>query len=297
MDSALHAFQRYLEDERQYSPHTVRNYRKELDRCLPLLKEQGVSDWSQLRTAHCQALLAKLHRQGLSPRSLALTLSALRQLIKFLLREGRLNHDPMTGLQAPKQGRPLPKNLDVDQVNRLLTLDEDDDPLAIRDRAMMELFYTAGLRLAELVGLDCPHLDLTSGTVRVMGKGGKERQLPIGKAAREWLGKYLALRPMLLKGGDSEALFLSSRGSRISRRSVQARLTKWGQHQALDSKVHPHKLRHSFATHFLESSKNLRAVQELLGHANLSTTQIYTHLDFQHLASVYDSAHPRAKKK
>ncbi|MBY6187491.1 tyrosine recombinase XerC [Marinobacter hydrocarbonoclasticus] len=296
MNKALDAFRHYLEDERQYSPHTVRNYLRELDRCLPLLAAQGVDDWSQLRTTHCQALLAKLHRQGLSPRSLALTLSALRQLIKFLLREDRLQHDPMVGLQAPKQGRPLPKNLDVDQIDRLLTLDETD-PLAVRDRAIMELFYSSGLRLAELVGLNTQQLDLKEGQVRVLGKGGKERQLPVGRMAQEWLGRYLALRPMLTKGGESDALFLSSRGSRLSPRSVQSRLAKWGQNQALDSKVHPHKLRHSFATHLLESSGDLRAVQELLGHANLSTTQIYTHLDFQHLANVYDSAHPRARKK
>ncbi|MBW3141407.1 tyrosine recombinase XerC [Ferrimonas balearica] len=296
MNNALQAFRGYLENERQYSAYTVRNYLKELERALPLLQAQGLTDWQGLRTQHCQALLAKLHRQGLSPRSLSLTLSALRQLIKFLLREGTLTHDPMVGVQAPKQGRPLPKNLDVDQVNRLLELN-DDDPLVIRDRAMMELFYSSGLRLAELVALDCPQLSLTDREVRVMGKGGKERILPVGNKASEWLAKYLALRPALLKGKECAALFLSNRGSRISRRSVQARLTEWGQSQALDSKVHPHKLRHSFATHLLESSKDLRAVQELLGHANLSTTQIYTHLDFQHLASVYDTAHPRAKKK
>ncbi|MBY5993347.1 tyrosine recombinase XerC [Ferrimonas balearica] len=295
MHDALASFQGYLENERQYSPHTVRNYLRELNRCLPLLAEQGLDDWPQLRTAHCQTLLAKLHRQGLSPRSLSLTLSALRQLVKFLLREGALQHDPMTGVQAPKQQRPLPKNLDVDQVDRLLSLD-DADPLVVRDRAMMELFYSSGLRLAELVGLDCGQLDLTEGQVRVRGKGGKTRQLPIGRLAREWLSRYLALRPQLLKG-ECEALFLSNRGGRLSARAVQARLTQWGQQQALDSRVHPHKLRHSFATHMLESSGDLRAVQELLGHANLSTTQIYTHLDFQHLAKVYDDAHPRAKKK
>ncbi|GAA5187051.1 tyrosine recombinase XerC [Ferrimonas gelatinilytica] len=295
MKRAVDRFLRYLDSERQYSPHTQSNYGRELDRCLPLLQEQGVTQWTQLQTQHVEAVLAKLHRQGLSPRSLSLTLSALRQMVRFLQREGALKRDPTHHLQAPKQARPLPKNLDTDQLHRLLEIDETD-PLAVRDRAMMELFYSSGLRLEELVGLDLNRLDRQGGTVRVLGKGAKERVVPVAGMARRWLERYLGLRPMLLKA-PSEALFLSRRGTRLSRRSVQQRLAQWGQKQGLDARVHPHKLRHSFATHMLESSGDLRAVQELLGHANLSTTQIYTHLDFQHLAAVYDSAHPRAKKK
>ncbi len=295
MERALERFLRYLDSERHTSPHTQRNYGRELTRCLPLLGELGVTQWSQLQGHHLEAVLARLHRQGLSPRSLALTLSALRQLVRFLQREGGLKRDPTHQLQAPKQARPLPKNLDADQVHRLLEIDEND-PLAVRDRAIMELFYSSGLRLEELVSLDLNRLDRQAGTVRVLGKGSKERIVPVAGMARRWLERYLLLRPLLQKEA-SEALFLSRRGTRLSRRSVQQRLAQWGQRQGLDARVHPHKLRHSFATHMLESSGDLRAVQELLGHANLSTTQIYTHLDFQHLAAVYDSAHPRAKKK
>ncbi|GAA4878640.1 tyrosine recombinase XerC [Ferrimonas pelagia] len=296
MDKVIPRFLRYLQSERQLSEHTQRNYQRELERALPILQAQALTDWAQLRPDHCRALLATLHRQGLSPRSLSLTLSALRQLVRFLLREGQLSQDPTTGVRPPKQARPLPKNLDADQIDGLLAID-DTDPLAVRDRAMMELFYSSGLRLDELVQLDCQRLDLAEGTVRVLGKGGKERLLPVAGMALRWLRQYLTVRASLLKGEDPAALFLSSRGTRLSRRSVQQRMAQWGQKQGVTARVHPHKLRHSFATHMLESSGDLRAVQELLGHANLSTTQIYTHLDFQHLAAVYDEAHPRAKKK
>jgi integrase/recombinase XerC len=187
----------------------------------------------------------------------------------------------------------LPKNIDVDDVNRLLDIDLND-PLAVRDRAMLEVMYGAGLRLSELVGLDIKHLDLESGEVWVMGKGSKERRLPVGRNAVIWIEHWLDLRGLF--GSEEEALFLSKLGKRISARNVQKRFAEWGIKQGLNSHVHPHKLRHSFATHMLESSGDLRGVQELLGHANLSTTQIYTHLDFQHLASVYDAAHPRAKR-
>ncbi|SHI02296.1 tyrosine recombinase XerC [Ferrimonas marina] len=295
MDSHLPDFLRYLRSERQYSPHTQRNYQRELERLLPLFSAMGVQRWPDLKPHHCQDALAKLHRQGRSPRSLALTLSALRQLVRFLQQRHGLKHDPTAGVQAPKQARPLPKNLDPDQIDQLLAIDEQD-PLAVRDRAIMELFYSSGLRLDELVGLECDGLDLDGDTVRVLGKGNKERVLPVAGMAKRWLTRYLTLRPALCKG-QSNALFLSQRGTRLSRRSVQQRLAQWGMKQGVDARIHPHKLRHSFATHMLESSGDLRAVQELLGHANLATTQVYTHLDFQHLASVYDSAHPRAKKK
>lgn len=196
-------------------------------------------------------------------------------------------------MPAPKIPRHLPKNIDVDDVNRLLDIDLND-PLAVRDRAMLEVMYGAGLRLSELVNLDIKHLDLESGEVWVMGKGSKERRLPIGRNAVAWIEHWLDLRGLF--GTDDDALFLSKLGKRISARNVQKRFAEWGIKQGLNSHVHPHKLRHSFATHMLESSGDLRGVQELLGHANLSTTQIYTHLDFQHLASVYDAAHPRAKR-
>ncbi|TKB51078.1 tyrosine recombinase XerC [Ferrimonas sediminicola] len=294
MVDTLARFERYLRSERQYSPHTCRNYLRELERCAPLLREQGMDRWQRVTLEQLQALLAKLHRRGLSPRSLALTLSALRQLGEFLVLCGEMEQNPAKHLSAPKQGKPLPKNLDVDQMDQLLSL-EGQDPLVIRDRTMMELLYSSGLRLAELVSLDLADLDLNERQVRVTGKGGKTRLLPVTTTAVACLKLWLCCRPQPLDPDDG-ALFLSSRGKRISHRSVQARMAKWGMEQSVGARVHPHKLRHAFATHMLESSGDLRAVQELLGHANLSTTQVYTHLDFQHLAEVYDQAHPRAKK-
>ena len=295
MADTVARFERYLRSERQYSPHTCRNYLRELNRCQPLLQELGMAQWHQVSLDQLQALLAKLHRQGLSPRSLALTLSALRQLGEFMVLCGEMDHNPAKHLSAPKQGKPLPKNLDVDQMDQLLSLD-GQDPLVVRDRAMMELLYSSGLRLAELVSLDLGDLDMKEKQVRVTGKGGKTRLLPVTSPAVASLKLWLGVRP-LPTDADEQALFLSSRGRRISHRSVQARLSKWGMEQTVGARVHPHKLRHAFATHMLESSGDLRAVQELLGHANLSTTQVYTHLDFQHLAEVYDQAHPRAKKR
>lgn len=215
------------------------------------------------------------------------------QFLRLAGQPGGLKANPAKGIATPKAPRHLPKNIDVDDVNRLLDIDLND-PLAVRDRAMLEVMYGAGLRLSELVNLDIKHLDLESGEVWVMGKGSKERRLPIGRNAVSWIEHWLDLRGLF--GSEEDALFLSKLGKRISARNVQKRFAEWGIKQGLNSHVHPHKLRHSFATHMLESSGDLRGVQELLGHANLSTTQIYTHLDFQHLASVYDAAHPRAKR-
>jgi len=210
-----------------------------------------------------------------------------------LISQGVIQANPAKGVATPRAPRHLPKNIDVDEVNKLLDIDLND-PLAVRDRTMLEVMYGAGLRLSELVGIDLNHLDLDSGEVWVIGKGSKERRLPIGGTAVRWIGHWLVLRELFVP--EDEALFLSKQGKRISARNVQKRFAEWGVKQGLSSHVHPHKLRHSFATHMLESSGDLRAVQELLGHANLTTTQIYTHLDFQHLASVYDAAHPRAKR-
>jgi integrase/recombinase XerC len=206
-----------------------------------------------------------------------------------------MSANPAKGVSAPRKKRPLPKNLDVDEVGQLLDVNEDD-PLSIRDRAMMELMYGAGLRLAELVSINVKDVSFSSGELRVVGKGDKERKVPFTGMAAEWVGKWLKVRGTLAKP-DELGLFVSKLGVRISHRNVQKRMAEWGQKQAVASHISPHKLRHSFATHVLESSNNLRAVQELLGHENISTTQIYTHLDFQHLAEVYDQAHPRAKKR
>jgi integrase/recombinase XerC len=220
-------------------------------------------------------------------------MSALRSFLDWQVHQGMLSANPAKGISTPRNARHLPKNMDVDEVNQLLEIDLND-PLAVRDRAMLETMYGGGLRLSELVNMDCRHMDLEAGEVRVLGKGSKERRVPIGGTAVTWIQHWLSLRDSFAPQDD--AVFVSSRGSRISTRNVQKRFAEWGIKQGVASHIHPHKLRHSFATHLLESSGDLRAVQELLGHANLATTQIYTHLDFQHLATVYDAAHPRAKR-
>ncbi|PLV60561.1 tyrosine recombinase XerC [Erwinia sp. B116] len=290
---AVEGFLRYLRVERQLSPLTQINYRRQLEAIVQLLDALKLGDWAQLDAAKVRALAARSSRNGLKPASLALRLSALRSFLDWLIGQGAIVANPAKGVATPRAPRHLPKNIDVDEVNRLLDIDLND-PLAVRDRAMLEVMYGAGLRLSELVGIDLGHLELASGEVWVTGKGSKERRLPVGRTAVSWLENWLALRELFVP--QDNALFLSKQGKRISARNVQKRFAEWGIKQGLASHVHPHKLRHSFATHMLESSGDLRAVQELLGHANLTTTQIYTHLDFQHLASVYDAAHPRAKR-
>jgi len=289
-------FLEYLRVERQYSPYTRQNYRLHLKALSDCLAALGLSEWSSLKPPLVRAMVARLHRGGKgSSRTMAAKLSALRSFCDYLVSQQLLKANPARGIALPKQPKPLPKNLDVDQVYQLLNIPDAGDLLAVRDRAIMELFYSSGLRLSELVALDLEHLDLAARQVRVIGKGNKERLLPIGRMALEWLQKWLALRPALL-AGEERALFLSKQKRRLTARAIQVRLEQWGLRQELSPHVHPHKLRHSFATHMLESSGDLRAVQELLGHANLSTTQVYTHLDFRHLAEVYDQAHPRAKR-
>ncbi|WP_299003673.1 tyrosine recombinase XerC [uncultured Shewanella sp.] len=291
LEQSLNDFERYLKTERQLSLHTVRNYLYEIRRFVAIFPDP--IDWNTVSHQTLQSGLSKLHRQGLSPRSIALTLSSVKQFGMFLLQEKRIAVNPAAHLRAPKLNKPLPKNMDLDSVTHLLNI-KSDDLLSVRDRAILELFYSSGLRLAELASVDIPDLQLQDRQVKVLGKGGKERIIPIGAMAMTALTDWLALRQGITCNDD--AVFVTAKGGRLSHRSIQSRLNKWGQEQGLNMKVHPHKLRHSFATHMLESSRDLRAVQELLGHANLSTTQIYTSLDFQHLAKVYDGAHPRAKK-
>ena len=301
--SWLAAFERYLRSEKQLSPHTVRNYLYEIHRAAEVIfslpkgapLDEYDNRWITVNREQLQAVLSKLHRQGLSPRSLSLCLSSLKQFFEFLVREQAINTNPAKTLNAPKQAKPLPKNMDLDAVTHLLDIDADDH-LSKRDKAIMELFYSSGLRLAELASLNVADIDFSQNEVKVMGKGSKQRVLPIGKMAIEAINTWCDCRCDMVKAETGDALFVSQQGKRLSHRSIQLRMNKWGQAQSLSAKVHPHKLRHSFATHMLESSADLRAVQELLGHANLSTTQIYTSLDFQHLAKVYDGAHPRAKK-
>ena len=287
------AYLRYLRVERQLSPLTISNYQRQLQVICDFFTAASLNDWSQLTPVHIRAMAAASRREGLKASSLALRLSSLRSFLDWQVSQGLLVANPAKGIATPRAGRPLPKNIDVDSVNQLLSIDLND-PLSVRDRTMLEVMYGGGLRLSELVNLDCQHLELESGEVWVMGKGSKERRLPIGRTAIEWLERWLAMRELFLP--EDQAVFISQQGKRISTRNVQKRFAQWGVLQGITTHVHPHKLRHSFATHMLESSGDLRAVQELLGHANLSTTQIYTHLDFQHLASVYDAAHPRAKR-
>ncbi|HHC6517090.1 tyrosine recombinase XerC [Vibrio parahaemolyticus] len=295
LQKPLERFYEFLRSEKGLSLHTQRNYKQQLETMAQHLAEMGLKDWSQVDAGWVRQLAGKGMREGMKASSLATRLSSLRSFFDFLILRGEMSANPAKGVSAPRKKRPLPKNLDVDEVNQLLEVNEDD-PLAIRDRAMMELMYGAGLRLAELVSVDVRDVQLRSGELRVIGKGDKERKVPFSGMATEWVGKWLRVRGDLTAPGEP-ALFVSKLGTRISHRSVQKRMAEWGQKQSVASHISPHKLRHSFATHMLESSNNLRAVQELLGHENISTTQIYTHLDFQHLAQAYDQAHPRARKK
>lgn len=295
MQADLEKYLRYLKSERQLAALTVENYQRDLYRLLVVFRQQGVSAWQDLQTPTLRLLLARLHQQGLSGRSLARLLSAVRGLYAFLIREGHCTHNPANGLTPPKSPRKLPKALDADRVQQLLNAPIPDDTLAVRDHAILELFYSSGLRLAELVNLDLQDLDLTGATVRIQhGKGGKTREIPIGTKAREALDHWLKIRGTLPV--QDNAAFVSRQGCRLGERAVQRRVRQAGV-QNLGQHLHPHMLRHSFASHMLESSQDLRAVQELLGHADISTTQIYTHLDFQHLADVYDKTHPRARHK
>jgi integrase/recombinase XerC len=290
----IEQFLHHLGIERRLSPHTLSNYRRDLEQAHRYFAEQHIAAWREVTAHQLRALIAARHRDGSGGRSLQRLLSALRSFYRYLMREGAAGANPAVGIRAPKAPRRLPKTLDVDQAARLLDWDSAE-PLAIRDRAVMELLYSSGLRLSELLHLEMADLDLDDATVRVTGKGRKVRIVPVGRHAREALRAWLRIRNALPT--ESSALFVGRRGARLSPRSVQQRLRQWGRKRGLPIRLHPHMLRHSCASHVLESSGDLRAVQELLGHADIATTQIYTHLDFQHLAKVYDHAHPRARKK
>lgn len=287
-------FLHYLARERNLSPHTLAAYQRDLAKLQLWAGSQDVA-LSDLSVHHIRRALAQLHRQGLTGKSLRRWLSALRSFFSYGIKQAWLKHDPCAGLSAPKVDKKLPNTLDVDQVGQLLNFNDDNQHSA-RDRALLELTYSSGLRLAELASLDVGDLDLADATVTVTGKGRKTRILPVGRLAKQALQQWLKERSQLV-GSEQKALFVSSRGTRISHRRIQQLFHAYSLQQSLDKSVHPHMLRHSFASHMLESSGDLRAVQELLGHANIATTQIYTHLDFQHLAKVYDQAHPRAQAK
>ncbi|MDH5784283.1 MAG: tyrosine recombinase XerC [Chromatiales bacterium] len=296
--SALEWVERYLghlQHERRLSTHTISNYQRDLSRLLEFGESGGFSDWSEVDPRAVRDFVAWRHRRGAGGRSLQRELSALRGFFNYLLREGVVRNNPGADIPAPKSEKRLPRALDVDQTAHLLEI-KGDEPLVRRDRAVMELIYSSGLRLSEAVGLDLDSVDRHDASVRVIGKGSKARVVPVGREALKALSEWLQVRSQLAPI-EEKALFVSQRGGRLSARSVQQRMREWGIKQGLDSRVHPHMLRHSFASHILESSGDLRAVQELLGHADIATTQIYTHLDFQHLAKVYDKAHPRARKR
>jgi integrase/recombinase XerC len=281
-----------LAGERQASPHTVAGYRRDLDKLLGWMEAQGVATFDALDPHRLRGFVAAQHRAGLSPKSLQRLLSSCRSLFRQLTREGTLAHDPAAGVRGPKVHRKLPEVLDVDEAASLVE-GSGDGALAVRDRAMLELFYSSGLRLSELTGLRWGDLNLDEGEVRVLGKGRKTRLLPVGRHA------VAALRALGQAEGRApeSPVFRGRGGAPISPRTVQARMKTLALQHGFAKRVHPHLLRHTFASHMLESSGDLRAVQELLGHADIATTQIYTHLDFQHLAKVYDAAHPRARRK
>ncbi len=286
----------YLTDiavQRRLSPHTLAAYRRDLEVLLALAP---AGDLLAVHGADIRRALMALHGQGLAPRSLARTLSGWRGFYAWLARQGRIGVNPTDGIKPPKRPRTLPKALGVDQANALLNA-QPDDALEIRDAAMFELFYSSGLRLSELVSLNMISAeDIATGEVMVTGKRGKTRVVPVGEKARQALLAWLTQRLGMAAEGET-ALFVGRNGARIGARQVELRLARWAQKTGVGVHVHPHMLRHSFASHVLQSSGDLRAVQEMLGHASIAATQIYTHLDFQHLAKVYDKAHPRALKK
>jgi integrase/recombinase XerC len=285
----------HLQSERRVSSHTVAAYAQDLNALLAHCAQRAVS-LDALGDAGIRHFAATQHAAGLGPRSIQRRLSAVRTFFGYLAREGQGGNNPATLVRAPKAKRRLPATLDTDQMARLLEF-RADDALSHRDKAIMELFYSSGLRVAELVGLSLGDLDLADRTVRVLGKGAKTRIVPVGRHALAALRNWLAERPAEAGRDAAAPLFTGTTGRRLSVRAVQLRVAAWARRQGLPVHVHPHMFRHSFATHLLESSGNLRGVQELLGHADIGTTQVYTHLDFQHLARVYDAAHPRARRR
>lgn len=301
------AFRRHLSTEKRLSKHTDKNYALDLAALVKYCDANGVADWRSVDDQHVRMFAARSHAGGLSPRSIQRRLSAVRTFFEYLVQETlaargkpdalspKVSRNPALEVKAPKSARRLPQTVDADRMGRLLDI-PPEDILAVRDRALMELFYSSGLRLAELIALNLNDVDLRDHTVRVLGKGRKERIVPVGRKAREAMQAWLKERGQLAKSEES-AVFVGRNGRRLSSRGIQVRIAYWAKRQGLDLHVHPHLFRHSFASHLLESGAELRGVQELLGHADISTTQVYTHLDFQHLARIYDASHPRARRK
>lgn len=288
-------FTDYLFQVKRYSPHTVSNYQRDLESFACFVADFRLNDWADVSEKQVRAFVAERHRDGLTAKSLQRVLSSIRSFYHYLAEQENVESNPALGVKAPKTGRPLPETLDVDQLDHLLTFAVEDE-ISARDKAMLELVYSSGLRVSELEGLDMQSIDYRDGSVRVLGKGQKERVVPVGKTALEALRVWLNYRKNWSRF-DSSALFITQKGNRLTVRAIQKRFDHWAQVMGTEGKLYPHRLRHSFASHMLESSGDLRAVQELLGHEDISTTQIYTHLDFQHLMEVYEKTHPRARKK
>jgi integrase/recombinase XerC len=291
----IDTFLQHLQDERRLSRHTITGYRRDLDKLKVFVATFNCNDLRSLKPIEARLFPAQLYRRGLASRSIQRALSAARSLYRYLIREKMAYSNPFDGVRAPRGDRKLPETLSADQAAKLVAIDPKSK-LDYRDRAILELFYSSGLRLSELSGLDIDHVDFQEHTARVTGKGGKERLLPIGRYAHEALQAWCEFRGGIAAKNE-RAFFVGRGGRRLGVRAIQQRVQVWAKRQGLGRGVYPHMLRHSFASHLLESSGDLRAVQELLGHANISTTQVYTHLDFQHLTKVYDKAHPRAQKR
>jgi len=288
-----------LTHERQLSPLTVKSYRRDLAQFSKFCQQREIERWQDVQAKLIRVFISTRHQHGLSPRSCQRELSAIRAFYTYLEKQGIVKSNQAKSISAPKADKKLPKALDVDQTQQLLE-QQPETPIDKRDHAMFEMVYSSGLRLAELIGLDIADIDMTTQQLRVTGKGNKQRQLPIGHKAMNALTTWFAVRSAFINTAhpqDTPAIFINNKGARITARTVQTRLKHWATRVGLDSHVHPHMLRHSFASHLLESSGDLRAVQELLGHSDISTTQIYTHLNFQHLAKVYDQAHPRSTRR
>lgn len=280
--------------ERGLSRLTIENYARDINQ---LTNDKKASNLAEVNTSDIRKIIANLHSKGLGGKSIARMLSSWRGFFDFLIQRKGFKSNPAKGIRAPKSAKSLPKALSIEQAIKLVDI-QDNDLLSIRDHAALELFYSSGLRLSELVNLNIEQLDFTEGTVTVHGKGNKTRIVPLGEYAMNAIKQWLPLREtLLIKHPNEKAIFISKNGKRLSARNIQYRLKEWSIKQGINTSVNPHMLRHSFASHVLQSSGDLRAVQEMLGHANISTTQVYTHLDYQHLTKIYDSAHPRAKKK
>ncbi len=299
----LKEYLEFLQFERGLSPLTRENYARDITQLIQLASS---GELNSLQTQHIRRFIGTLHSKGLGGKSIARMLSSWRGFFTFLVNRKGYTNNPVIGLRAPKSAKTLPQALSIEQATKLVDI-RDDDVLSVRDHAILELFYSSGLRLSELVNLNIDALDFSEGTVQVTGKGNKTRIVPLGSHAISAIKKWLESRAQILinpsknntpsNSTSAGRLFIGLQGRPISSRNIQYRIKGWSIKQGINSSVHPHMLRHSFATHVLQSSGDLRAVQEMLGHANISTTQVYTHLDYQHLTKVYDAAHPRAKKK